>query len=91
MEGIGCEVTSPIQSTVIVPDREDVFCPGGNFFHLSKHLAHKDFKVLGWITIDSTNLSTLLLRELIHESFHYIVGVFVELLEIVTEVSHDVC
>ena len=91
MEGIGCEVTSPIQSTVIVPDREDVFCPGCNLFNLSKHLAHKDLKVLGWITIDSTDLSTLFFRKLLHEPFHHIVGVIIKSLEIVTEVSHDVC
>lgn len=87
-----CRIVScPVQSTVIVPNWEDIFLPSGNgLFLLSEDLSHQSHEILGWVPIDSYNLITSLRWKLLHYSLNDTVGIFVEFLEIMAEISHYV-
>ena len=90
MERVCGVVPSPIETTIIVPNWEDIFFSCDNRFNLlAIYLLEDSLKVLSWVGISCNHLVAFLLRELGHNRLDHLVGVVVELLEIVTEVSQD--
>lgn len=83
-------IASPIQSTVVIPNRKDIFFSDGNrFFLLAEDLTHESQKIFSGITVDSDDFVAFLGRELFHDGLDNAVRVLVELLEIVPEIPHD--
>jgi hypothetical protein len=83
-------VASPIQSTIVIPNRKDIFFSDCNrFFLLAEDFTHESQKILSGIAVDSDDFVAFLGRELFHDGLDNAVRVLVELLEIVSEIPHD--
>ncbi len=89
MVGICCVIAGPIESAVVIPDGHDVLLPGHHRLGLFEDLAHQNQKVLCWVAVYCAHFVAFLHGELFHKPFHHMVRIFVKLLEIVAEVSHD--
>lgn len=88
---ISGEVPTPIKPTIIIPNRKNILTPSHYWFHLlSEHFSHQCDEVLSGVAVNSDDFVAFLHREFLHHSLDHTVGVLVELLEIVAEVSHYV-
>lgn len=87
---ISCVISCPIETTIIVPDRENIFSSSSYRFHFPKNFPHEGHKILSGIPINSYNFITFLTGKLLHHPFNHIIRSAIKLLEIVPEVSHNV-
>ena len=91
MVGISGKVSSPIEATIIVPDREDVLISSDYRFDITpKYFFHEGDKILCGIAVDSYHSVALLHRKLLHHVLDHTIRVIVEALEVVSKVTHDV-
>ena len=92
MVGVGCEVTGPVQSAVIVPDWKNILT--SSYYRLDflpVYLFHECYKILGWIAVYSSHFITFFHWKFLHHALYNRVWIVIKFLEIVTEVSHDMC
>ncbi len=88
--GISGVITCPVESAVVIPNREDIFLSDCNrFLFLSKDFSHQGQKILCRIAINSDNFIALLRRKLFHDGLNHAIGVFVKLLEVMAKIPHD--
>ena len=91
MVRVGSEVASPVQSTVEIPNREDILVPDCHLLVLlCKDFMVENLEVFSWVGVGSDHFIALLLAELTHELLDDPIGIVIEFLEIVAEVAQDV-
>lgn len=91
MVGIGGEIASPVESTVIIPNRKDILTARGQLLYLvSSYLSHECHEILSRIAVYCNYSIALLLTELLHSGLYDLVGVVIEFLEIMTKVAEYV-
>ena len=86
---ISGKVASPIKTTIIVPNWENV-CGSGCYwlYFFAKDLTHQSDEILGRITINSCYFVAFFHWKLFHHTLNNWKWVIVELLKVVTKVSH---
>lgn len=91
MIGVSSKVAGPVKSTIIIPNRKDIFSSIDNRLHfLPKDLSHERNEVFCWVAIYRDYFIAFLSTELLHYSLDNCIRICVEFLEIMAKVAHDV-
>ena len=84
-----CIVTSPIKTTIVIPNRHDVFCSVNQRLHFVENFPHQSHKIFSWVAVDCHHPTAFVHRKFLHHSFYHWIWIVIEFLEVMTKISHN--